>query len=58
LDIKRLETKFAHGYCLGTNVFYISLYNDHGEEQVMTNEDLQQWSQLWIEENNAFEAKA
>jgi hypothetical protein len=30
-DIKRLEAEFAHGYRVGSNVFYVSICNEKGE---------------------------
>jgi hypothetical protein len=42
-DIKRLEAEFTHGYRLGILVFYVSIYNDKGEEQSMKDEDTSNW---------------
>jgi hypothetical protein len=38
-DIKRLEAEFTHGYKIGTNVFYVSLINEKGEERSVTDEE-------------------
>ena len=32
-NIKRLEAEFAHGYCAGASVFYVSMCNERGEER-------------------------
>ena len=42
-DVKKLEAEFTHGYCLGTPVFYVSIYNKHGEERLVTDEDKSTW---------------
>lgn len=57
LDIMRLEAKFVHNYHPRISIFYASLCNERGEEKVVIDENLQQWDPLWIEENDAFEAK-
>ena len=56
-DIKKLETEFIHGYCLGAPVFYVSIYNEKGEEQSVTDEDKSNWGPHWTSVNEEFEAK-
>jgi hypothetical protein len=53
-DIKWLEAEFFHNYSPGANVFYVSLYDENGEERSMTDEDQQKWGPHWTEE---FEAR-
>jgi hypothetical protein len=54
-DIKRLEAEFTHGYKIGTNVFYVSLINEKGEERSVSDEERVSWGPLWNEENIKFE---
>jgi hypothetical protein len=56
-DIKRLEAEFAHGYRAGTSVFYVSIYNERGEERSVTSEDMNGWNEYWKEENTLFEPR-
>ena len=56
-DIKRLEIEFTHGYRLGAPVFYVSTYNEKGEEWSMTDEDKSSWGPHWTSVNEEFEAK-
>jgi hypothetical protein len=56
-NIKRLEAEFSHGYHLGTNVFYVSICDENGEERTVTNKDQQHWGPYWIAVNEEFEEK-
>jgi hypothetical protein len=38
-DIKRLEAEFTHGYRHGAPMFYVSICNEHGEEQAVKDEE-------------------
>jgi hypothetical protein len=42
-DIKRLEAEFIHGYRPGAPVFYVSIYNENGEERLMKDVDTSNW---------------
>ena len=53
-NIKRLEVEFAHGYQIGTNVFYVSLTIKKGDERTINIEERMSWGLLWNEENYKF----
>jgi hypothetical protein len=55
-DIKRLEVEFTHGYQLGAPLFYVSIYNEHGEERFVKDEDTSNWGPHWTSINIEFEA--
>ena len=42
-NMKKLEAEFTHGYCLGAREFYVSIYNEKGEERSMMEEDTSHW---------------
>ena len=56
-DIKKLETEFTHGYCLGAPIFYVSIYNEKGEKRSVMEEDKSNWSHHWTLVNEEFEDK-
>ena len=56
-DIKKLETEFTHGYRPGAPVFYVSIYNEKGEERSVTDEDKSNWSPHWTSINEEFDDK-
>jgi hypothetical protein len=56
-NIKRLEAKFTHGYRPRAPVFYVSIYNEHGEERSVKDEDTSNWGPHWTSVNNEFEDK-
>jgi hypothetical protein len=56
-DIKRLEAKFTHGYRLGAPVFYVSPYNENGDDKVVKDVDTRNWGPHWTSVNDEFEAK-
>jgi hypothetical protein len=56
-DIKRLEAEFAHGYRVGTSVFYVSICNERGEERSVSSEDTKGWNEHWRNENSLFELR-
>jgi hypothetical protein len=56
-DIKKLEVEFTHGYRHGAPVFYVSIFNEHGEEQSVKDEDTSNWGLHWTSVNDEFEAK-
>jgi hypothetical protein len=50
-DIKRLEAEFTHGYQPGAPVFYVSIYNDKGEEWSVKDVDTSNWGLHWTSIN-------
>lgn len=54
-DVKRLESEFVHGYREGDRVFYVSITDDTGSSQLVTEEIISSWDLHWVHENNAFE---
>jgi hypothetical protein len=56
-DIKRLEAKFTLGYLPEAPVFSVSIYNEHGEERSVKDEDISNWGLHWTSVNSEFEAK-
>jgi hypothetical protein len=52
-DIKRLEAEFTHGYWPSVPVFYVSIYNEHGDERSVKDEDTTKWTSI----NDDFKAK-
>lgn len=55
-DLTKLEQDFVHGYRDGSNVFYVSLTNEQGEMEMVTDADKEAWGPLWNEENDIFNA--
>ena len=53
-DLIKLEEEFVHGYRDGAAVFYVSVTNEQGEVQEVTQEDKAKWGPLWDEENEKF----
>jgi hypothetical protein len=56
-NIKKLEVEFAHGYQVGTNVFFIFVCKEREKTAEMTDEELDHWRPLWREKNELFEAR-
>ena len=54
---RMLEIEFTHGYCLSAPIFYISIYNEKGEERSMMDEDKSNWGPHWTSVNKEFEDK-
>jgi hypothetical protein len=50
-----LEDDFVHGYWEGAAVFYLSMTNEAGLVDKVSDEDLQSWGPLWCVVNNCFE---
>jgi hypothetical protein len=42
-DIKKLEAEFTHRYRPSVPVFYVSIYNEKGEERSVMEEDTSHW---------------
>lgn len=53
-DLKKLEQEFVHGYREGAAVFYVSVTNEEGNTQEVTDEDKTMWGPLWTAENDKF----
>ncbi len=53
-DLTKLEEEFVHGYRDGAAVFYVSVTNEQGDVQEVTEEDKVKWGPLWDEENEKF----
>jgi len=56
-DIKRLQEEFVHGYIHGFFVFYLSVTNEQGETEKVSNAKRDAWGPLWQAKNEAFNAK-
>ena len=56
-DVRRLETEFIHGYREGDRVFYVSMTDDTGRSQAVTEEIIDSWDLHWKEANDIFEKK-
>jgi len=54
-DLTRLENKFVNGYKDGSTVFYMSITNEQGKEEQLSNASKELWGPLWNEKNNANE---
>jgi len=55
-DLIKLEQQYVHGYLEGSSVFYVSITNEQGEEELVTDNDKASWGPNWIEENDVFNA--
>jgi hypothetical protein len=55
-DIKRLEVEFTHGYRRAV-VFYLSIYNKHGELRSVSDKDRSSWGPHGTAANSEFKAK-
>ena len=53
-DIARLQEDFVIGYRDGSAVFYVSVTNEQGEKEDVTEYDKQAWGPLWNEVNDQF----
>ena len=54
-DIEKLKIDFIHGYQVGTTVFYVSITNFQGLENVVTDIESQGWDVNWIKKDKEFE---
>ena len=54
-NLASLEDNFVHGYHEGAAVFYLSITNEGGQIEKMTDEDLVSWGPLWCVVNACFE---
>ena len=54
-DLASLKDEFVHGYRDGAAVFYLSITNEGGQIEKVTNEDLASWDPYWHAVNARFE---
>jgi hypothetical protein len=54
-DIMKLQADFIHGYRVGAAVFYVSLTDEHGQEQDVTATDRLEWNDHWRSQDAEFE---
>jgi len=55
-DLTKLAKDYIHNYRDGSAVFYVSIINEHGEEEHVTKSDKDAWGPLWNEENKILNA--
>jgi hypothetical protein len=55
LDLASLEDNFVHGYREGVAVFYLSITNEAGQIEKVSDEDLASWGPYWHAVNTRFE---
>jgi hypothetical protein len=54
-NLASFEDEFVHGYREGAAVFYLSITNDGGQIEKVTDEDLASWGPYWHAFNDRFE---
>jgi hypothetical protein len=54
-NLASLEDEFVHGYREGAAVFYLSITNEGGQIEKVTDEDLASWGPYWRAVNDRFE---
>jgi hypothetical protein len=54
-NLASLEDEFVHGYRNGAAVFYLSITNEGGQIEKVTDEDLASWGPYWRAVNARFE---
>jgi hypothetical protein len=54
-DMKHLENDFIFGYNDGDRVMYVSLTNDRGQKQAISDDIKNGWDEHWIAVNTEFE---
>jgi hypothetical protein len=54
-DLASLKDDFVHGYREGAAVFYLSITNEGGQIEKVTDEDLVSWGPYWHAVNACFE---
>jgi hypothetical protein len=55
LDLASLKNEFVHGYRDGAAMFYLSITNEGGQIEKVTDEDLASWGPYWRAVNAQFE---
>ncbi len=53
-DLAKLEQEFVHGYREGSSVFYVTLTNEEGNTQEVTEADMASWGPIWSAKNEEF----
>lgn len=53
-DLIKLEQEFTHGYREGAAVFYVSMTNEDGKTQEVTEADKAGWGPIWRAPNDSF----
>jgi hypothetical protein len=53
-DLAKLEQEFVHGYREGASVFYVTVTNEEGKKQEVTEADKEKWGPIWNAKNNDF----
>ena len=53
-NLSKLEQEFVHGYREGAAVFYVSITNEDGKTQEVTDADKAAWGPVWDAENEEF----
>lgn len=56
-DIEKLKSEFAHGYRLGSSVFYVATRSYTMETQEVTEEQRGSWDPIWREAEKTFEER-
>jgi hypothetical protein len=55
-DLTKLENDFVNGYRDGASVFYVSLTNEEGNQEMVSDADKLLWGPIWNEKNDHFNA--
>ena len=53
-DLAKLEQEFVHGYREGASVFYVTVTNEEGKTQEVTEVDKASWDPIWRAKNEDF----
>ena len=53
-DITKLEQEFVGGYCDGAAVFYMSITNEEGQSEELSDVEMSNWDPIWREKNELF----
>ena len=53
-DLHKLEQEFVHGYREGSSVFYVTLTDEEGNRQEVSEADKESWGPIWNSKNEEF----
>ena len=53
-DLDKLEQEFVHGYREGSSVFYVTLTDEEGKTQEVSEADKASWGPIWSSKNEEF----
>jgi len=53
-DLAKLEQEFVHGYRERASVFYVTVTNEDGKTQEVTEADKDNWGPIWNAKNEEF----